>query len=129
MSDNRAMFAHRVGPMHTLTGDVTVEHDYYQILVVPPAASANDICDAYRRQAMRHHPDRGGSHETMVLVQEAWEVLSDDGRRARYDASRTAASTVASRKAAAEDTRDARRRAERYPRGWAETSPGPNTGR
>lgn len=97
-----------------------MEHDYYQILGVPQAASPNDIRNAYRRMAMQNHPDRGGSHAAMLLVQEAWEVLSDDGRRARYDAARTAASGVTSRKAAAQDAREARWRAEQYPRGWAE---------
>lgn len=98
---------------------MTLEHDYYRTLGVAPAADRTAIQAAYRRQAMRHHPDRGGSHETMVLVQEAWEVLSDDGRRARYDAARTAAGGETTQQAAV-DAREARRRAEQYPRGWAE---------
>ncbi len=97
-----------------------MEHDYYQILGVPPAASPNDIRNAYRRKAMQNHPDRGGSHSAMVLVQEAWEVLSDDGRRARYDAARTTAGSETTQQAAATDAREARQRAEHYPRGWAE---------
>lgn len=107
-----------MGTSHAREG-VIVEHDYYQTLGVAPTADPSAIKAAYRRQAMRHHPDRGGSHDEMVRVQEAWEVLSDAHQRQRYDAARVDQKDT-SRQAAAADARDARRRAEQYPPRWAE---------
>jgi hypothetical protein len=56
---------------------------------VPPTASADEIRAAYRRRARDLHPDRGGtaSSAQMAAVNEAWTVLRDPARRARYDAS------------------------------------------
>ncbi|MGH9188618.1 MAG: J domain-containing protein [Acidimicrobiales bacterium] len=67
---------------------------HYEILGVPPSASADEIRGAYRRQARLHHPDaqveRGGapsqaSRHRMAAVNTAWEVLGDPARRRRYD--------------------------------------------
>ena len=63
--------------------------DYYDVLGVPPAATPARLRAAYRRAVLRHLPDRsGGSHERMVQIIEAWEVLSDLPARAAYDAVR-----------------------------------------
>lgn len=99
-----------------------MEHDYYQILGVAPAADLSVIQDAYRRRATQCHPDRnpGKSHEEMALVNEAWEVLSNAGRRRRYDAARANPHDTSSRQAAATDAQDARQRAGQYPRQWAD---------
>jgi DnaJ domain len=53
---------------------------------VVSSASAEDIHAAYKRLARRAHPDAGGDATQMAAINEAYRVLSDQGRRARYDA-------------------------------------------
>ena len=60
--------------------------EYYDILGVPRGASSDDIRKAYRKLAMKEHPDKGGDPERFKKISEAYEVLSDDEKRARYDA-------------------------------------------
>lgn len=59
--------------------------DLYELLDLPRDASADDIKRAYRRKAREHHPDAGGDEETFKQVTHAYQVLSDDQKRARYD--------------------------------------------
>ena len=63
--------------------------DYYQLLGITPTATLEQIKAAYRRQALRHHPDKNpGSEEAAERFKrcnEAYAVLSDPGRRAEYD--------------------------------------------
>jgi len=63
--------------------------DYYEILGVEKSADADDIKRAYRRLAMKHHPDRNpGDAEAEAKFKEAaeaYEVLSDPQNRERYD--------------------------------------------
>lgn len=47
--------------------------------------SDTDIKKAYRRESLKHHPDKGGDEEKFKLVVEAHTVLSDPQRRERYD--------------------------------------------
>ena len=65
------------------------KRDYYEVLGVDRSATDKQIADAYRRLALKYHPDRNaGDEETVVLFKEAaeaFEVLSDGERRARYD--------------------------------------------
>jgi molecular chaperone DnaJ len=62
---------------------------YYEVLSVERSASADEIKRSYRRLAMKYHPDRNpGDAEAEVAFKEcaeAYEVLSDPERRARYD--------------------------------------------
>lgn len=61
--------------------------ELYTTLGVAPTASAADIKAAYRKKASEAHPDReGGSTEAMKAINEAWAVLGDPERRAKYDA-------------------------------------------
>ena len=58
----------------------------YEILNVPENASKDEIKTAYRRLAAKHHPDRGGDTATFQSIQQAYDTLMDDGKRAEYDA-------------------------------------------
>jgi len=59
--------------------------DYYDILGVAKSASADEIKKAYRRLALKYHPDRGGDHDKFKEINEAYQVLSDPQKRAQYD--------------------------------------------
>ena len=65
------------------------KRDYYEVLGVKKDASAEEIKKAYRKAAMKYHPDRNpGDKEAEAKFKEAgeaYEVLSDDGKRQRYD--------------------------------------------
>ena len=65
------------------------KRDYYEILGVARDASEADIKKAYRREAMKHHPDRNpddkSAEDKFKEANEAFEVLSDAQKRARYD--------------------------------------------
>ncbi len=60
--------------------------DYYTILGVDRKASKDDIKKAFRKLAHAHHPDRGGDETKFKEASEAYSVLSDDKKRAEYDA-------------------------------------------
>jgi len=59
--------------------------DHYQTLGVDRSATAEEIKRAYRRLAMRHHPDKGGDSARFVEIQSAYDVLGDAQKRAAYD--------------------------------------------
>ncbi|KAH9911996.1 uncharacterized protein B0H18DRAFT_1057006 [Fomitopsis serialis] len=59
--------------------------DYYKILGVQKECTEVDIKKAYRRESLKHHPDKGGDEEKFKLVVEAHSILSDPIKRRRYD--------------------------------------------
>ena len=61
------------------------KRDYYDVLGVGKGASADEIKKAFRRQAVEHHPDRGGDEAKFKELNEAYEVLKDADKRKRYD--------------------------------------------
>ena len=70
---------------------MATKRDFYEVLGVPKNASEEDIKKAYRKLAMKYHPDRNqgdAAKEAEVKfkeVKEAYEMLSDGQKRAAYD--------------------------------------------
>ncbi|MDO5608822.1 MAG: molecular chaperone DnaJ [Capnocytophaga sp.] len=66
-----------------------MKKDYYEILEVERNATAAEIKKAYRKQAIKYHPDKNpgdkDAEEKFKLAAEAYEVLGDEGKRAQYD--------------------------------------------
>jgi molecular chaperone DnaJ len=65
------------------------KRDYYEILEVARAATDQEIKSAYRKLALKHHPDRNQgdkqAEDTFKEAAEAYAILSDPDKRARYD--------------------------------------------
>ncbi len=65
------------------------KRDYYEVLGVARGASESDIKKAYRKLAMKHHPDRNpddkSAEEKFKEISEAYEVLTDSEKKAAYD--------------------------------------------
>src|SRR6188508_1065492 len=65
------------------------KRDYYDVLGVAKGASTDDIRRAFKKKAMEHHPDRNRhdpkSEARFKEVNEAYDVLKDDQKKAAYD--------------------------------------------
>ena len=62
------------------------ERDYYEVLGVSKTASEDEIKKAFRKAAVKYHPDKeGGDEAKFKEVNEAYEVLKDKQKRQRYD--------------------------------------------
>ena len=59
--------------------------DYYKVLEVNKQSSLEEIKKAYKKLAVKHHPDKGGDQETFKNLSEAYQVLSDPEKRRVYD--------------------------------------------
>lgn len=69
--------------------EMSEKRDYYEVLSVERTASVEEIRKAYKREALKHHPDRnpgdGGAEAKFKAVNEAYQVLSDEEKRRIYD--------------------------------------------
>ena len=65
------------------------KRDYYEVLGVGKDADAKEIKKAYRKLAMKYHPDKNpgdkDAEEKFKEINEAYEVLSDEEKRSTYD--------------------------------------------
>ena len=68
---------------------MAAKRDYYEVLGIERNASKEDIRKAYRKMAMQYHPDRNpndkAAEEKFKEAAEAYEVLNNDEKKARYD--------------------------------------------
>src|SRR5947208_5243041 len=77
-----------MAPATIISDMATARHDYYDILGVSRNASAEDVKKAFRRLAMKYHPDRNkddSAEARFKEIGEAYEVLSDPEKRTAYD--------------------------------------------
>ena len=66
----------------------TKKRDYYEVLGVPRGASEEEIKKAFRKLALKYHPDRNkekGAEDKFKEINEAYQVLSDSSLRSKYD--------------------------------------------
>ena len=61
------------------------QDNFYTILGVNENATQDEIKKAYRKLAVEHHPDKGGSEETFKKISEAYDTLGDQNKRTQYD--------------------------------------------
>ena len=59
--------------------------NFYQVLGVKETSSQDEIKKAYRKLAIEHHPDKGGSEETFKKISEAYDTLGDEVKKRQYD--------------------------------------------
>lgn len=60
--------------------------DYYKILGINEKASQDEIKKAYKKLAMKNHPDRGGDTKKFQEISQAYDTLGDEQKRQQYDA-------------------------------------------
>jgi molecular chaperone DnaJ len=59
--------------------------NFYEVLGVSETATQDEIKKAYRKLAIEHHPDKGGSEDKFKEIAQAYDTLSDPNKRTQYD--------------------------------------------
>jgi curved DNA-binding protein CbpA len=54
---------------------------FYDILGVTENATQDEIKKAYKKKAVKHHPDKGGNEEEFKKISEAYDTLGDEGKK------------------------------------------------
>lgn len=67
--------------------------DHYQTLGINETASQDEIRSAYKKLAMKNHPDRGGDTKKFQEISQAYDILSDPQKKAQYDAEKNGFNT------------------------------------
>ncbi len=62
-----------------------MESTLYDILNLEKKATTQDIKQAYKKLAMKHHPDRGGDEDTFKQIGRAYDILSNDEDRVTFE--------------------------------------------
>ena len=68
--------------------DFDVKKNYYDILGVKEDASWEEIKKAFKKAAVKHHPDKWGDKKKFQEMNEAYQVIGDDKKKGQYDAYR-----------------------------------------
>jgi len=78
-----------VGKLYLEHPSAMAKQDFYEVLGVSKSASADDLKTVYRKLAMKHHPDRNpgdqSAEQKFKEINEAYDILKDDQKRAAYD--------------------------------------------
>jgi molecular chaperone DnaJ len=61
------------------------QDNFYKVLGVNENATQDEIKKTYRKLAVEHHPDKGGSEETFKKISEAYDTIGDEKKRTEYD--------------------------------------------
>ncbi len=97
-----------------------MRQNHYQVLGISADVSPVVIKQAYRVKAMAAHPDRGGSHEAMLAINEAYEILINPETRRHHDEALANQYNQAAQQQAQADATRAQQHAGQYPREWTE---------
>jgi curved DNA-binding protein CbpA len=60
-------------------------NNYYDLLGCERSADLAAVKKAFKKAALIHHPDKGGTDEMFQKINQAWIILGDETKRARYD--------------------------------------------
>jgi len=74
--------------IYFLNNYIYIAEDYYNILNISKSASADEIKKAYRKLAVKWHPDKNkdpGAEDRFKKISEAYDILSDESKRSQYD--------------------------------------------
>ncbi len=69
--------------------DFDPKKNYYEILGIPETATAEEAKKAFKKLAVKHHPDRGWDKAKFQEINEAFQTLGDEKKKAQYDAYRS----------------------------------------